>query len=176
MSDTNNDTPDNTDFRKYFIRFLYLGAAVSILFTNQGTLESIIMSRNICLGIICIATVSIIALQLNDTSSQLPASSFIGLYSIIIGVCSSYIYYINKSYNISANDDIITNVYSNSFIYMMVILSFYLGYTVEANLPDASYRIVLLFCAVLICLIYPLIITLIYYKTDGFHNIKNIYF
>jgi predicted neutral ceramidase superfamily lipid hydrolase len=175
MSDTNTESPE-INMKALFIRFLYLGAGLSMLFTNQGTLETIIMSRNICLGIICIACVSIIALQMADTNIKTKSAPYVGLYSIIIGLCSSYIYYINKSYQISANDDIITNVYSNSFIYMMVILSFYLGYTAESNIPEFTYRVVLLFCCVLICLIYPLIITLVYYKTDGFHNIKNIYF
>ena len=59
---------------------------------------------------------------------------------------------------------------------MMVILTIYLGYNADINISENVYRIILLFTSILICLIYPLIITLVYYKTDGFENIKNIYF
>jgi hypothetical protein len=170
------ENENKVDIIKYFIRSLYLGSAISILLTNQGTVQSIIMSRNICLGVITIATICIISLQIQHSTSKIHAASYVGLYSIIISLCISYIYYINKSFQISANVDIVTNTYSNSFLYMMVILTIYLGYNADINISENVYRIILLFTSILICLIYPLIITLVYYKTDGFENIKNIYF
>ena len=181
------ENDNKIEYVVYFIRSLYLASSISILLTNQGTVQSIVMSRNICLGVIIIATICVIALQLNksnmNTNSKAlsisyvgQTASYIGLYSIIIALCISYIYYINRSFQISVNTDIITNTYSNSFLYMMVILSIYLGYNANIDISENVYRIILLFSCVMICLIYPLIITLVYYKTDGFENIKSIYF
>jgi uncharacterized membrane protein YoaK (UPF0700 family) len=170
------ENDNKVEYLMYFIRALYLGASISILLTNQGTLQSIIISRNICLGVIIIATICVIALQIDISTTKIHAASYVGLYSIIIALCISYIYYINKSYLISENTDIVTNVYSNSFIYMMVMLSLYLGYNAGVNIEEFVYCTTLLFSCVMICLIYPLIITLVYYKTDGFENINSIYF
>ena len=170
------ENEDKIEYLMYFVRALYLGAAVSILLTNQGTLQSIIMSRNICLGVITIATICVIALQLSKSPTKVHAASYVGLYSIVISLCISYIYYINRSYQISENTDIVTNTYSTSFLYMMVVLSLYLGYNAGVDIPEFAYRTTLLFSSVMICIIYPLIITLVYYKTDGFENIKSIYF
>jgi len=153
------------------IRFLYIGSALGISFINYGPVESVLICRDICLIIVMIANVSLMLIQINKTpqpSNLIVNISLLVLFTVIL---ITYIFYINKSYSLDKSTSILKNSFSNSFIILFVFLCIYLSYNVTLDFTTSQYCILLLFCSLMICLLYPLIITILYYKTDGFKNI-----
>ena len=171
MADKSGPNDEKTDDGNSieFIRYLYLASALGISLINYGTLESILVSRNICLVIVIIANIIVILKQIKNKTPNAAVNISILLLFIIILI--SYIYYINKSYTLDKSDSILSNTYSNSFITLFIMLSVYMSYYISFNMKTTQYCVLLIFCTVMICLLYPLIITIIYYKTDGFKNI-----
>ena len=154
-----------------FTRFLYIGSALGLSFINYGSVESIITCRDICLVIIMIANVFLILVQTNKNpqpSNLIVNISLLVLFTVIL---ITYIFYINKSYSLDKTTSILKNSFSNSFIVLVVFLCIYLSYNVTLDFTTSQYCILLFFCSLMICLLYPLIITILYYKTDGFKNI-----
>jgi hypothetical protein len=163
----NEKTDDGNSIE--FIRYLYLASALGISLINYGTLESILVSRNICLVIVIIANIIIILKQVKNKTPN--AAVNISILVLFIIILISYIYYINKSYTLDKSDSILSNTYSSSFITLFIILCVYMSYYMSFEMKVTQYCVLLVFCSVMICLLYPLIITIIYYKTDGFKNI-----
>jgi hypothetical protein len=155
-----------------FAKYLFIASSIAISFINYGSLESILITRNICIVIVIIASIIIILLQVqyNPSKNKIVNISLIILFIIIL---ISYIYYINKSYTIDKTTSILNNIYSNYFILLFVLLGIYLSYYLSFEMDITQYCTLLVFCSVMICLLYPLMISIIYYKTDGFKNIYN---
>ena len=164
-----DNKPQDEDTSIKFIKYLYLASALGISLINYGTLESILVSRNICLVIVIIANIIIILKQIKN---QMPNRAVnISILVLFIIILISYIYYINKSYTLDKTTSILNNTYSNSFITLFILLCLYLSYYVSFDMDITQYCVLLVFCTIMICLLYPLIITIVYYKTDGFKNI-----
>jgi hypothetical protein len=153
-----------------FVKYLYIASALGISLINYGSLESILISRNICLVVVIIANIIIIYFQLQsqDIGAKIANISLLVLFIIIL---ITYIYYINKSYSLDKTTNILKNSFSNSFIILFVLLCIYLSYYIKFDMTTGQYSTLLICCSIMICLLYPLIITIIYYKTDGFKNI-----
>ena len=152
-----------------FIQFMYIASALGIIIINFGNLESIIISRYICLVLVMIVNVIMIVYQMKYNVPNKYVN--VSLLALFILVLIMYIYYINKSFNLDKSRTILSNTFSNSFLVLFVFLSVYLCCNLNFEMTITQYIIILVFCTIMICLLYPLIISISYYKTDGFKNI-----
>lgn len=154
-----------------FAKFLYISSALGVAFINYGSLDSIIITRIICLTFVMLANSIIIIKQFSEITNKYSLASQVSLLILFIGILITYVFYIHKSGTLDQSKSILTNSFSNSFVALFVLLCIYLFYSMEINMPTAVYGTLLVFCSLMICVLYPLIITIVYYKTDGFKNI-----
>jgi hypothetical protein len=113
----------------------------------------------------------IIIKQFSEINNKFSLASQVSLLILFIGILITYVFYIYKSYSLDKTTNILANTFSNSFVALFVLLCIYLFYAIEINMSTTVYGIILVFCSLMICVLYPLIITVMYYKTDGFKNI-----
>jgi len=148
-----------------FIKFMYIAAALGVIIINFGNFDTIIISRYICLVIVMIVNIIMIVCQLKYNIPNKFANISLMIWFIVL-LCM-YIYYIN----LYKSENILNNLYSNYFLYMFIILSIYLSFNLTIDLSFKIYSILLVFFTIMTCLMYPLIIYILYYKTDGYKNI-----
>jgi hypothetical protein len=168
VNQSDNLTKSNTKLLP-FIKFMYIAAALGVIIINFGNLESIIISRYICLILVMIVNVIMIIYQMKYNVPNKYVN--VSLLALFILVLIMYIYYINKSFNVDKSRTILSNTFSNSFLVLFVFLSIYLCCNLNFEMTTTQYCVILVFCTIMICLLYPLIISISYYKTDGFKNI-----
>ena len=148
-----------------FIKFMYIAAALGVIIINFGNFDTIIISRYICLVIVMIVNIIMIVCQVKyDLPNKFPNISLMVWFIILLCM---YIYYIN----LYKNENILNNVYSNYFLYLFIIISIFLSFNLSLEISLTIYCILLIIFTIKTCLMYPLIIQILYYKTDGYKNI-----